>query len=163
MKSTLKILKDNIFTIVVIVVFIIGMFALSYLKKTYWDNNDEAIYGDRLDGIENWDVSRVSDFSGMFQGHSNSGDSKFKELNVSSWNTSHALSMSHMFYGCAQLTSIPIDNWDVSKVGNFSHMFADCYVLQEVETSNWKTNSATNFAFFYNLLSQIVDFCATED
>ena len=56
MKSTLKILKDNIFTIVVIVVFIIGMFALSYLKKTYWDNNDEAIYGDRLDGIENVEI-----------------------------------------------------------------------------------------------------------
>lgn len=58
MKSTLKILKDNIFTIVVIVVFIIGMFALSYLKKMYWDNNDEAIYGNRVDGIENYEIDK---------------------------------------------------------------------------------------------------------
>ena len=58
MKSTLKILKNNIFTIVVIVVFIIGMFALSYLKKMYWDNNDEAIYGDRVDGIENYEIDK---------------------------------------------------------------------------------------------------------
>lgn len=53
MKSTLKILKDNVFTIGVIIVFIIGMFALSYLKKIYWDNNDQAAYGDRTEGIEN--------------------------------------------------------------------------------------------------------------
>lgn len=56
MKSTLKILKNNIFTIVVIIVFIIGMFALSYLKKMYWDNNDQAIYGNRVDGIENYEI-----------------------------------------------------------------------------------------------------------
>ena len=56
MKSTLKILKNNIFTIVVIIVFIIGMFALSYLKKMYWDNNDQALYGDRVDGIENYEI-----------------------------------------------------------------------------------------------------------
>lgn len=56
MKSTLKILKDNVFTIVVIIVFIIGMFALSYLKKIYWDNNDEAAYGDRIEGIENHEI-----------------------------------------------------------------------------------------------------------
>ena len=56
MKSTLKILKDNVFTIIVIIVFIIGMFALSYLKKIYWDNNDQAVYGDRTEGIENHEI-----------------------------------------------------------------------------------------------------------
>ena len=57
MKSTLKILKDNVFTIIVIIVFIIGMFALSYLKRIYWDNNNQAAYGDRIEGIENHDIS----------------------------------------------------------------------------------------------------------
>lgn len=57
MKSTLKILKNNMFTIFVIIVFIIGMFALSYLKKLYWDNNDQAAYGDRTEGIENYIIS----------------------------------------------------------------------------------------------------------
>lgn len=53
MKSTLKILKDNIFTIFVILVFVLGMFLLSYIKKVYWDNNNEAAYGDRVDGVKN--------------------------------------------------------------------------------------------------------------
>ena len=57
MKSTLKILKNNIFTIIVIIVFIIGMFCVSYVKKVYWDNNDEASYGERTEGVENHKIS----------------------------------------------------------------------------------------------------------
>ncbi len=53
MKSTLKILKDNVFTIFVILVFIGCMFVLSYMKKVYWDNNNEAIYGDRVEDVKN--------------------------------------------------------------------------------------------------------------
>ena len=53
MKSTLKILKDNVFTIFIIVVFIGCMFVLSYMKKVYWDNNNEAIYGDRVEDVKN--------------------------------------------------------------------------------------------------------------
>jgi len=54
MKSTLKILKNNIFTIFIIIVFIIGMYALSYIKKLYWDNNDKAAYGDRTEDAVNY-------------------------------------------------------------------------------------------------------------
>lgn len=57
MKSTLKILNNNIFTIIVIIVFIIGMFCVSYVKKVYWDNNDEASYGERTEGVENHKIS----------------------------------------------------------------------------------------------------------
>ena len=53
MKSTLKILKDNMFTIFVILVFVAGMFVLSYLKRIYWDNNNEAAYGDRTEDVKN--------------------------------------------------------------------------------------------------------------
>lgn len=53
MKSTIKILKDNIFTIFVIVIFIIGMFVLSYMKKVYWDNNNQAAYGERVEDVKN--------------------------------------------------------------------------------------------------------------
>lgn len=53
MKSTLKILKDNMFTIFVILIFVAGMFVLSYLKKIYWDNNNQAAYGDRTEDVKN--------------------------------------------------------------------------------------------------------------
>ena len=54
MKSTLKILKNNIFTIFVIIVFVVCMFAVSYIKKLYWDNNDKAAYGDRTEEAVNY-------------------------------------------------------------------------------------------------------------
>ena len=58
MKPTLKLLKNNIFTIFVIIVFVIGMFGLSYVKKIYWDNNGEAGYGDRTIGDKNNEITK---------------------------------------------------------------------------------------------------------
>ena len=57
MKPTLKLIKNNLFTILVLFVFIIGMFFMSYIKKMYWDNNNEAAYGTRIAGIENHEIS----------------------------------------------------------------------------------------------------------
>ena len=57
MKSTIKLLKNNLLTVFVIILFIIAMLVLSYLKNLYWDNNDAAAYGSRLDGIENYQLS----------------------------------------------------------------------------------------------------------
>ena len=49
MKPTLKIIKNNMVTIFVIIVFIACMFVLAYFKSLYWDNNDKANYGDRTE------------------------------------------------------------------------------------------------------------------
>ncbi len=57
MKSTIKLLKNNLLTVFVIILFIIAMLVLSYLKNLYWDSNDAAAYGSRLDGIENYQLS----------------------------------------------------------------------------------------------------------
>ena len=54
MKSTLKILKNNIFTIFVIIVFVVCMFAASYIKRLYCHNNDKAAYGDRTEDAVNY-------------------------------------------------------------------------------------------------------------
>ena len=69
MKSALKILKNNIFTIFVIVVFIVGMFALSYIKKLYWDNNDKAAYGDRTEEAVNYviDDKEIAEIKGKIK------------------------------------------------------------------------------------------------
>jgi len=66
MKSTLKILKDNVFTIFIIFVFIMMMFLLSNFKKIYWDNNNEASYGDRIDDndkhvISDSDIKKIEE------------------------------------------------------------------------------------------------------
>ena len=58
MKPTLKLLKNNLFTILVLIVFVIGMFGVSYIKKIYWDNNGTAAYGDRTAGVENNEITK---------------------------------------------------------------------------------------------------------
>lgn len=100
--------------------------------------------------IANWNVSNVSYFNGLFQGHSWAGDMKLTHVDVSQWNTSSATDMSHMFYGCAQLTYIPLENWDVSNVKYFSHTFADCYALLSPDLSKWDTSSVLNFDAMFN-------------
>lgn len=103
-----------------------------------------------LNGIEQWDVSHVKTFAGMFQGNNNAGDIKIKYLDVSQWDTSSAENLSHIFYGCGQIEYIPIENWDVSKVKTFSHMFADCHNLKSVDFSKWQTLSVESFDAFLN-------------
>ena len=100
--------------------------------------------------MSNWDVGKVKDFTGMFQGSNNAGDMKLRELDVSGWNTESATKMGWMFYGCSQLQEIAVDNWQVEKVTEFSHMFADCYSLKSLNTSNWDTLSVKTFDAFLN-------------
>lgn len=52
MKQSIRIITNNAFTILVIVVFVIVMFVLSHFKALYWDNNNVAEYGGRLEGSE---------------------------------------------------------------------------------------------------------------
>ena len=55
-----------------------------------------------INGISEWNVSNVKTFAGMFQGSDDAGDVKFQYLDVEKWDTSSAINMSHMFYGCAR-------------------------------------------------------------
>lgn len=57
MKSILKLIKNNLLTIFILIIFIVIMFVLAYFKNLYWDNNDKAAYGNRLDGIENYQLT----------------------------------------------------------------------------------------------------------
>lgn len=103
-----------------------------------------------LEGIEEWNVSNVKSFAGMFQGNSNTGDVKLGYVNVGGWDTSSAENMSHVFYGCSKMKYIPIENWDVSRVKTFSHMFADCYDLESIDISKWETLCAESFDGIFN-------------
>lgn len=110
-----------------------------------------------LRGVEDWDVSNVKNFAGVFQGHDNSGDVPLEHVDVSRWDTHSAENMSHMFYGCAQMKHIPIERWDVSNVKIFSHMFADCYSLKEIDFSNWETSSVESFDAFLNDCRSLIE------
>jgi len=66
--------------------------------------------------INEWDVSLISDMSGLFYSLN-----LFNE-DISSWDVSNVYDMSHMFNG-AQNFNNDISNWNVSSVTNMDEMF----------------------------------------
>ena len=56
---------------------------------------------ERINGHENWDVSKISDFGGMFH-----NCSKLKELNLVNWDFSSTTSLVNMFANCLSLKTI---------------------------------------------------------
>lgn len=97
-----------------------------------------------------WDVSKVTAFNSMFSGNDNAGDMKFTSLAVENWNTSSATNMSHMFYGCGQMTELDLSKWDVSKVTDMTHMFADCFKMTSYDFTGWNTASLTTVDGMFN-------------
>ncbi|MCL9822572.1 BspA family leucine-rich repeat surface protein, partial [Helicobacter colisuis] len=67
-------------------------------------------------GIEDWDVSHVTNMRNMFRGAVNFNS------DISSWDVSNVRDMSYMFYDANSFNQ-SLDNWDVSNVKNMENMF----------------------------------------
>ena len=70
-------------------------------------NNDtirEKIRNKDFDNIENWDVSGVTDMSGLFN------YMKDFDLNINNWNVSNVTAMRFMFHHCNKFNQ-DIGNW----------------------------------------------------
>lgn len=103
-----------------------------------------------------WDVSKVTNFAGMFCGNNYAGDMSLRLLDVAEWDTSSATDMSDMFYGCGQFTTIPVENFNVSKVTTFDHMFADCLKLESINLTKWRTPALTNMDGMFNTCKNLI-------
>ena len=76
--------------------------------------------------LKDWDVSNVTNMTGMFE---YCIDINYD--NLKNWNVSNVTDMSYMFfstfsrdnYHAYSMNASPINNWDVRKVTNFDHMF----------------------------------------
>ncbi len=124
-------------------------------------NNDRknqviARYGD----IPQWDVSRVTDMSGLLAFRNNIPDiSKWDTSNVTNmakmflecrsfnqplqnWNTSNVTNMTGMFTACNQFNQ-PLQNWDTSNVTSMEEMFLECTSFNQ-PLQNWDTGNVTN-------------------
>ena len=76
-------------------------------------------------GIENWNVSKVTNMETMFF-----RSPTFKELDLSGWNTASLQNTTSMFSGCTALETVYVgDGWDMSKVTADSWMFNNCMEL----------------------------------
>jgi gliding motility-associated-like protein len=93
-------------------------------------------------GIGDWDVSSVTDMSGMFEYAEN-----FNQP-IGGWDVSNVTNMSRMFVAALNFNQ-PIGDWDVSNVTNMSMMFGidmDCWMALAFNQpiGDWNVSSVTN-------------------
>jgi surface protein len=81
--------------------------------------------------IGEWDVSRVTDMSNLFN------DSKYYAFNedINEWDVSNVTNMKSMFAGCIFFNK-PLYKWKVSKVTDMSDMFNTCRNFNQ-DISSW--------------------------
>lgn len=95
-------------------------------------------------GIENWDVSNVTNMSSMF-----ANVQKFNH-DISSWDVSSVTDMSWMFED-AWIFNQDISSWDVSNVTNMRGLFNDASEF-DINLNSWNTSKVTDmsnmFGFF---------------
>lgn len=107
-----------------------------------------------LEGLENFDVSGVSNFSGTFS----SNGKLLTADGVETWNTSGATSFSSMFSGDTWLEDISaLSNWDTSNVTSMDSMFAQQASILNIEPlDGWDFSKASmsnmfqGFAKYYS-------------
>ena len=115
---------------------------------SFRDKLDLGIFNDmnfKYIDVSDWDVSNVTDMSGMFF--------MCKELksvgDISKWNVSKVTDMNSMFDGCNELEFIgDISSWDVSNVTNMAYMFQGCNNFNQ-DISEWDVSKVTNMTYMF--------------
>jgi surface protein len=103
-----------------------NLFAYKYPLSQNWDD------------IISWDVSAVTNMSGMFY------PSKYFNADISGWNTSNVTNMSNMFRGASSFNQ-DISGWNTSNVTNMSNMFYQATAFNQ-DISGWTVDSVTDMS-----------------
>ena len=94
---------------------------------------------DNLRNINEWDVSHVTDMSGLFEG------SQFNHP-IHNWDVRNVTDMSEMFDG-SQFNH-PLNNWDVRNVTNMDSMFMDSQFNHPI--NDWDVRNVTNMCDMFH-------------
>ncbi len=113
-----------------------------------------------INGITDWDTTKVTDMYGMFQnsGIMNSDGATNLDLhtNGTAWNVSKVTTMANMFYGASRLIELNATGWDTSKVTSLNSMFYNATALQNIAgTANWNTSAVTNMGGTFRNASKL--------
>ena len=96
---------------------------------------------ENFDGIELWNVSNVTDMSGMFSGCKN-----FNQP-LNSWDVSNVTDMRFMFVGCKNFNQ-PLNSWNVSNVTNMICMFSECVNFNQ-PLNSWNVSNVADMRFMF--------------
>jgi Mycoplasma protein of unknown function, DUF285 len=94
-----------------------------------------------------WDVSRISDFSQLFDATRNTNLLIF-DADLGGWNVSNAINMYAMFQQTVSFQDLNsgLAGWDVRKVTDMSGMFASSAFSGDI--SQWQVQNVIDFSFF---------------
>lgn len=95
--------------------------------------------------ISSWDVSQVTNMSGLFF-----EASKFNQP-IGSWNVGNVTDMSNMFSNASDFNQV-ISSWNVSKVTNMYNMFSGAGKFNQ-PIGSWNVGNVTNMAAMFNYAS----------
>ncbi|MCC4397148.1 BspA family leucine-rich repeat surface protein [Limosilactobacillus reuteri] len=110
-----------------------------------------------LQGLENWNVSHVTDMGVIFMSDANLTDISA----LANWDTSNVTDLNRAFNVTHSLTSLHgLENWNTSKVTNLEATFANEGSLVDASAiANWNTSNVTNMSvLFAGSNAQYVDF-----
>ena len=93
-------------------------------------------------GLEDWDVSKVTNMEGMF-----AGCQSFNS-DLSKWDVSSVTNMNNIFNECKKFNS-DLSNWDVSSVENMSGMFWHCQTFNS-NLSKWNVSRVTDMSIMFS-------------
>jgi len=92
-------------------------------------------------GLENLDVSNVTNMGGLF-----SGCRLLTSIDVGNWDVSKVTNFGAMFRGCYVLKELDVNNWNTNNAELVAGTFQDCRALKSLDISNWKITNATTLA-----------------
>ncbi|MEI0609413.1 BspA family leucine-rich repeat surface protein [Brachyspira pilosicoli] len=99
-----------------------------------------------FEGIEDWDVSNVTNMDMMFAYMGYNMLVRYSSIDfdhdLSNWNVSKVTSMNNMFAYCSNFDQ-PLDNWDVSNVEDMSFMFCGAKEFNQ-PLNSWNTSKVKN-------------------
>ncbi len=100
-------------------------------------------FSDRTDfaGIENWDVSSVTDMSCMFF-----EAEKFNQ-SLKDWDVSNVTDMAYMFCDAREFNQY-LNDWDVSNVTDMAYMFCDAREFNQ-RLADWNVSKVTDMSYMF--------------
>ena len=89
-------------------------------------------------GLETWDVSHITDMSGMFDSCKN-----FTGKEIENWNVSNVTNMGLMFVDCEKFNA-NLSKWDIRSVEKTAFMFQNCKNFTGKGLERWNTKNIKN-------------------
>ena len=92
-------------------------------------------------GLEDWDVSEVTNMNGMFS------DCRNFNSDLSNWDVSNVKSMRRMFSNCKNF-NCDLSKWNVSNVEDMGFMFRGCKNFNS-DLSKWNVSNVEDMGFMF--------------